>query len=73
MHLIGLPQAYQECLLRINGNCGDYLCGKSNHKNEGINDGLVIITGNAGDYAIQRMRRGVVIIKGNVGKILVQK
>ena len=55
-------------LLRVNGSCGDYLCGKSNHKNEGINDGLVIITGNAGDYAIQRMRRGVVIVKGNVGK-----
>ena len=55
-------------ILRVNGNCGDYLCGKSNHKNEGINDGLVIITGNAGDYAIQRMRRGIVIVKGNVGK-----
>ena len=29
---------------------------------------MTVITGNAGDYAIQRMRRGVVIVKGNVGK-----
>ncbi len=55
-------------LIRIRGNCGDYLaCGLPGSK-FAMNEGCVIVYGNAGKRLADRMRRGLIVVHGNAGE-----
>jgi len=57
----------QNGIIKVFGSCGNYLCGKPNHKNEGMTDGTIYVSGNVGDHALQRIRRGTIVIDGDIG------
>lgn len=57
-------------LLRIDGDSGDFLAAARPGNRIGMAGGTVIITGNAGDRAGDRIRRGTVLIEGNAGNYL---
>lgn len=51
--------------IEISGNAGDHLGGPLSGELAGMNGGLIIVHGRAGDFAGDRMRRGVaVVLKG---------
>jgi formylmethanofuran dehydrogenase subunit C len=59
--------------LRIGGNAGDFLAGALPGDKYGMCGGLVIVDGDAGDRAADRMRRGVLLIKGRAGDYLASR
>lgn len=55
-------------LIRVRGNCGDHLaCGLPGNK-FAMNEGCVIVYGNAGKRLADRMRRGLIIVHGSAGE-----
>jgi formylmethanofuran dehydrogenase subunit C len=53
--------------LEIGGNVGDRLGGPLAGEVEGMNGGMVVVRGDAGARAGDRLRSGVLIIEGNAG------
>ena len=54
-------------VIEINGNTGSYLGAGLPGEPNGMTDGRIIVTGNAGDRVGDRMRRGTIIVCGNAG------
>lgn len=59
--------AMKDGVIHIQDDTGDFLGAPIPGDSFGISGGLVIVDGNAGDRAGDKMRRGVMLIKGNVG------
>lgn len=59
--------AMQGGRIEINGNTGDFVCGALPSTPMGMQDGMVVVSGNAGDRAGDRMRRGMLVIEGDAG------
>jgi formylmethanofuran dehydrogenase subunit C len=57
-------------LLRINGHSGDFLAAARPGHKVGMTGGTVIVTGNVGARAGDRMRRGTLLIEGDCGAYL---
>lgn len=53
--------------IRISGHAGDFLAAAIPGNHQGMQGGLVLVGGNAGDRAGDRMRRGTLLIGGNTG------
>jgi formylmethanofuran dehydrogenase subunit C len=53
--------------IEITDSAGDWLGGPLAGEMAGMRGGLVVVQGNAGDRAGDRMRRGTIIIEGNAG------
>ncbi len=53
--------------IEIFGNTGDYLGAVLQGEQEGMADGTILVTCNAGDRVGDRMRRGTIVIKGAAG------
>jgi formylmethanofuran dehydrogenase subunit C len=53
--------------IEITGNAGDYLAAARPAVGPGMIDGMILVHGNVGDRAGDRMRRGIVIILGDAG------
>ncbi len=51
----------------IYGDAGDYLGAGLPGDIHGMSDGLIFVSGNAGDRVGDRMRRGIIVIQGNAG------
>jgi len=51
----------------ITGNVGDYLAAGLPGDPYGMSDGLIYVSGNAGDRVGDRLRRGFIIIRGKAG------
>ncbi len=56
--------------IEIKRNAGDFLCGPLAGELAGMAGGRVVVRGNAGARAGDRLRRGVVIIEGDAGEEL---
>jgi formylmethanofuran dehydrogenase subunit C len=54
-------------LIEIDGDTGDRLGANFIGESHGMNEGTVIVSGNAGNRVGERMRRGTIIIRGHVG------
>jgi formylmethanofuran dehydrogenase subunit C len=55
--------------IRIKGDAGDFLAAALPGEHRGLKGGLVLVEGNAGDRAGDRMRRGTLLIGGNTGRL----
>lgn len=55
--------------LHIMGNAGDFLAAPLPGDHRGMQGGAVVVSGNVGDRAGDRMRRGVLLIEGNAGDL----
>ena len=53
--------------LEIGGDAGDFLGAPLEGEMEGITGGLLIVRGNAGNRAGDRLRRGTIVIEGSAG------
>lgn len=53
--------------IRIGGNAGDFLAAALPGDHQGMRGGIVLVRGDAGDRAGDRMRRGTLLIEGNAG------
>jgi formylmethanofuran dehydrogenase subunit C len=54
-------------IVEIGGDAGDFLGGALPGNMRGMSEGLVVVHGNAGDRAGDRMRRGTIIVEGSIG------
>ena len=54
-------------LLQINGNAGDFIGGALPGNRKGMQGGTVLVKGNVGDRAGDRMRRGTLLVEGDAG------
>lgn len=54
-------------ILHIKGSAGDFLAGTRPGDRFGMLGGTVLVDGNVGERAGERMRRGVVVVKGSFG------
>jgi formylmethanofuran dehydrogenase subunit C len=71
----GTVGAYAACELKsgeivIGGDAGDFLGAALVGNKKGMQGGLVIVKGNAGDRVGDHMRRGAILIEGNAGAYL---
>ena len=57
-------------LIEIGGNAGDFLAAPLAGELAGMSGGRVIVRGNAGARAGDRLRRGVIVIEGDAGEDL---
>ena len=53
--------------LEIGGDAGDFLAAPLEGEMEGMTGGLLIVRGNAGERAGDRLRRGTIVIEGSAG------
>lgn len=53
--------------IEVKGSAGDFLCGPLAGEMEGMSGGRIIVRGDAGQRAGDRLRRGVVVIEGRCG------
>lgn len=53
--------------IEIDGRAGDFLGGARPGEMKGMSGGLVVVRGDVGDRAGDRMRRGTIVIEGNIG------
>jgi len=53
--------------LEIGGDAGDFLTAPLEGEMEGMTGGLLIVRGNAGERAGDRLRRGTIVIEGAAG------
>jgi formylmethanofuran dehydrogenase subunit C len=53
--------------MHITGNAGHGLGGAYRGSRHGMNRGLIVVDGNAGNEVGAAMRRGLIVVKGNVG------
>lgn len=73
LHILGDAGAYAGSRLagghlEIDGDAGDRLCGPLAGEMAGMSGGVVIVRGDAGARAADRLRRGLVVIEGRSGK-----
>ena len=54
-------------LLQVDGDVGDFVCGALPGNKKGMSGGIVLVKGNVGDRAGDRMRRGNLLVEGNAG------
>lgn len=71
----GNAGAYAACEMKngkieIDANAGDYLGAALVGNKKGMQGGIVIVKGNAGDRVGDHMRRGVILIEGDAGGYL---
>jgi formylmethanofuran dehydrogenase subunit C len=57
-------------LIEVSGNVGDFAGGALPGATEGMNEGTILVSGNAGHRAGDRMRRGMLVVKGGAGDYL---
>jgi formylmethanofuran dehydrogenase subunit C len=53
--------------IEIDGDAGDFIGGAPPGDMRGMGGGLVIVRGNVGERAGDRMRRGIIVVTGNAG------
>jgi len=56
-----------EGLIWIHGDAGPMLGGAYAGEKLGMKGGVIIVDGNAGPRAAERMRRGIIVVQGNLG------
>jgi formylmethanofuran dehydrogenase subunit C len=54
-------------MVEIDGAAGDYLGGPLAGEIQGMNGGTIVVRGDVGDRAGDRLRRGMIIVEGNAG------
>jgi formylmethanofuran dehydrogenase subunit C len=72
LHIEGDAGAFAACamhggVLRIHGDAGDFVGGPLPGARRGMDGGMVVVEGRAGDRTGDRMRRGIIVVGGDVG------
>lgn len=75
LEVSGNVGAYAACEMKkgqimIRGNAGDFLGAALPGSTNGMAGGVVVVKGNVGDRAGERLRRGALLIEGNAGDYL---